>query len=194
MSYLLLLFFSCLVTLESSENRTAVTFEQAQTSKAFSNRTPLVSSGKILVMKDEIQLGEKITRPNANSDFTKAFSSRSIKDSKGRSLRDLKFNKTIFKYSCSYMIYSKSFVSLPEVLKNAVFKRIKDILLKDIAKEKSIKPIVLGMTISEVENIMGKPKEIISQSNSNENMLWIYSYDKKTTISGIYVEPQAMLF
>ena len=79
-------------------------------------------------MKDEIQLGEKITRPNANSDFTKAFSSRSIKDSKGRSLRDLKFNKTIFKHSCSYMIYSKSFVSLPEVLKNAVFKRIKDIL------------------------------------------------------------------
>ena len=57
MSYLLLLFFSCLVTLESSENRTAVTFEQAQTTKAFSNRTPLASSGKILVMKDEIQLG-----------------------------------------------------------------------------------------------------------------------------------------
>ena len=82
----------------------------------------------ILLMKDEIQLGEKITRPNANSDFTKAFSSRSIKDSKGRSLRDFKFNKTIFKYSCSYMIYSKSFVSLPEVLKNAVFKRINDIL------------------------------------------------------------------
>ena len=82
----------------------------------------------ILLMKDEIQLGERITRPNANSDFTKVFSSRSIKDSKGRSLRDLKFNKTIFKHSCSYMIYSKSFVSLPEVLKNAVFKRIKDIL------------------------------------------------------------------
>ena len=59
-------------------------------------------------------------------------------------------------------------------------KRIKDILLKDNAKEKSTKPIVLGMTISEVENIMGKPNEIISQSNSNENMLWIYSYDKKT--------------
>jgi len=57
MSYLLLLLFSCLVTLESSESRTAVTFEQAQTTKAFSNRTPLASSGKILVMKEEIQLG-----------------------------------------------------------------------------------------------------------------------------------------
>ena len=67
-------------------------------------------------------------------------------------------------------------------------KRIKDILLKDTAKEKSTKPIVLGMTISEVENIMGKPKEIISQSNSNENMLWIYSYDKKNTITLTFID------
>ena len=57
MSYYLLLLFSCLVTLETDENRTAVTFEQAQTTKAFSNKTPLVSSGKILVMKGETMLG-----------------------------------------------------------------------------------------------------------------------------------------
>ena len=67
-------------------------------------------------------------------------------------------------------------------------KRIKDILLKDNVKEKSTKPIVLGMTISEVENIMGKPNEIISQSNSNENMLWIYSYDKKNTITLTFID------
>ena len=57
MSYYLLLLFSCLVTLETSENRTAVTFEQAQTTKAFSKKTPLASSGKILVMKGETMLG-----------------------------------------------------------------------------------------------------------------------------------------
>ncbi len=67
-------------------------------------------------------------------------------------------------------------------------KRIKDILLKDNAKEKSTKPIVLGMTISEVENIMGEPNEIISQSDSNENMLWIYSYDKKNTITLTFID------
>ena len=66
-------------------------------------------------------------------------------------------------------------------------KRIKDILLKDTAKEKSTMPIVLGMTISEVENIMGRPNEIISQSNSNESMLWIYSYDKKNTITLTFI-------
>jgi len=57
MSYYLLLLFSCLVTLETDDNRTAVTFEQAQTTKSFSNKTPLVSSGKILVMKGETMLG-----------------------------------------------------------------------------------------------------------------------------------------
>ena len=57
MSYYLLLLFSCLVTLETDDNRTAVTFEQAQTTKAFSNKTPLASSGKILVMKGETMLG-----------------------------------------------------------------------------------------------------------------------------------------
>lgn len=67
-------------------------------------------------------------------------------------------------------------------------KRIKDLLLKDYAKEKSTKPIALGMTISEVENIMGKPNEIISQSNSNENMIWIYSYDKKSTITLTFID------
>ena len=81
-----------------------------------------------ILMRDEIKLGEKILNPNEESDFIRVFSERGIKDSKGRSLRDLKLKDTIFKYSCSYMIYSKSFVSLPDALKSAVFKRIKDIL------------------------------------------------------------------
>jgi len=57
MSYYLLLLFSCLITFESDEARTAVTFEQAETSKAFSNRTPLRSSGKIVVVKEDVVLG-----------------------------------------------------------------------------------------------------------------------------------------
>jgi S1-C subfamily serine protease len=57
MSYYLLLLFSCLVTFESDEARTAVTFEQADTAKAFSNRTPLRSSGKIVVVKEDVMLG-----------------------------------------------------------------------------------------------------------------------------------------
>ena len=35
---------------------------------------------------------------------------------------------------------------------------------------------------------MGKPKEVISKSNSNENMLWIYSYDKNNTVTLTFID------
>lgn len=57
MTYFLLLFFSCLITYNDGEGQTAVTFEQAETAKAFSSKTPLQSSGKIVVMKDGTPLG-----------------------------------------------------------------------------------------------------------------------------------------
>ena len=57
MAYFLLLFFSCLITFEGSEDRAAVTFEQAETAKSISCRTPLKSSGKLVVMKDMMMLG-----------------------------------------------------------------------------------------------------------------------------------------
>ena len=57
MAYLILLFFSCLITYEDGLDRTAVTFEQAESAKSFSSKTPLRSSGKILVMKDDTILG-----------------------------------------------------------------------------------------------------------------------------------------
>ena len=57
MSYYLLLLFSCLITYEGQEDRTAITFEQAETAKAISSQTPLKSSGKILVMQGGAVLG-----------------------------------------------------------------------------------------------------------------------------------------
>ena len=45
----LALIISCMVTIEDSTDRTAITFEQGETSKAFSVRTPLQSSAKIVV-------------------------------------------------------------------------------------------------------------------------------------------------
>ena len=57
MTYFLLLLISCLVTYNDGEGQTSVTFEQAETAKAFSSKTPLQSCGKILVMKEGIALG-----------------------------------------------------------------------------------------------------------------------------------------
>ena len=54
--------------------------------------------------------------------------------------------------------------------------RIKDILLKNSAK-KSTKPIVLGMTVSEVEKIMGSSPRKIEQIKIN--IFFIKDFDKK---------------
>ena len=55
--FYILFFLSCMITVEDTRDRTAITFEQAETSKAISCRTPLQSSGKILVMSKGTMLG-----------------------------------------------------------------------------------------------------------------------------------------
>ena len=42
------------------------------------------------------------------------------------------------------------------------------------------------MTVSDVENIMGKPSEIVSSGQQNENQLWIYNYENGDEISLIF--------
>ncbi len=48
------------------------------------------------------------------SRFAKEFASHGVRDAKGRSLRDFDLRTRIFRYPCSYLIYTESFDSLPE--------------------------------------------------------------------------------
>lgn len=57
MFYMFLFLFSCMITVEDSTDRTAVSFEQGETSKAMSVRTPLQSSGKLVVYDKNQMLG-----------------------------------------------------------------------------------------------------------------------------------------
>ena len=52
-------------------------------------------------------------RVGASSAFAKEFAARGPRDSKGRSLRDLDLTTRIFRYPCSYLVYSDSFAALP---------------------------------------------------------------------------------
>lgn len=63
-----------------------------------------------------------------NSSFAKEFSARGPRDRKGRSLRQFDLRTRIFKYPCSYLIYSDSFDSLPEPAKSYVYHRLLEIL------------------------------------------------------------------
>lgn len=80
----------------------------------FINEAPLFSSGSGSV--------------EGSSTFAKEFTARGIRDRKGRSLRDFDLQTRIFRYPCSYLIYSESFDTLPEPAKGYIYHRLLEIL------------------------------------------------------------------
>ena len=84
---------------------------------------------RYLLFANETSLGgldrERII---GNSPFARDFQSRGVRDSKGRTLRDLDLHARIFRYPCSYLIYSDAFDSLPEPAKGYVYHRLLQVL------------------------------------------------------------------
>ena len=70
------------------------------------------------------------------SRFATEFAARGPRDSKGRSLRDFDLKTRLFKYPCSYLIYSAAFDALPASVKERVYRRLWDVLSgKETGKE-----------------------------------------------------------
>ncbi|MGD0133646.1 MAG: hypothetical protein ABSE57_16460 [Bryobacteraceae bacterium] len=63
-----------------------------------------------------------------DSTFAQEFAARGPRDSQGRSLRDFDLRTRIFKYPCSYLIYSKAFDDIPEPAKGYVYHRLLEVL------------------------------------------------------------------
>ena len=61
------------------------------------------------------------------SDFTRMFSG-GPRDRRGRSLRELDLQTRLFKYRCSYMIYSPAFDALPAAARTAVLARLRELI------------------------------------------------------------------
>jgi hypothetical protein len=70
-----------------------------------------------------------LTAPvKGTSGFAEEFAQKGPKDHQGRSLRDLDLNRRLFKYPCSYLIYSPCFDALPGPVKDYVYGRLHDVL------------------------------------------------------------------
>ncbi len=78
-----------------------------------------------LLLVDEARLTEPI---RGTSDYANTFSQRGPRDQQGRSLRDLDLQRRLFKYPCSYLIYSSAFDGLPAEMKEYVWQRLWDVL------------------------------------------------------------------
>jgi hypothetical protein len=62
------------------------------------------------------------------SGYAEWFSSQGPRDPQGRSLREFDLTRRLFKYPCSYLIYSEAFDALPPTAKRAVYARLYDVL------------------------------------------------------------------
>jgi hypothetical protein len=58
------------------------------------------------------------------SGFAKEFAARGLRDKQGRSLRDLDLRQKLFRYPCSYLIYSDAFDALPQQALDQVYRRL----------------------------------------------------------------------
>lgn len=81
-----------------------------------------------LLLSREAPLTEPI---RGTSGFAEAFSQQGPRDGQGRSLRDLDLTVRLFKYPCSYLIYSRVFDELPPPMRDYVWQRLWNVLNQD---------------------------------------------------------------
>jgi len=62
------------------------------------------------------------------SGFTEEFAVRGPHDHLGRSLYELDLKQRLFKYPCSYLIYSKAFDNLPPLVSREVYQGLWNVL------------------------------------------------------------------
>jgi hypothetical protein len=114
-----------LITLTNYKTRLAL---YSQTSPSQFQR-PAEQLLRYLLFSNEATLpGDGHQTVGASSVFAKEFAARGARDAKGRSLRDFDLHSRIFRYPCSYLIYSESFDALPDPAKVYVYHRLLEVL------------------------------------------------------------------
>lgn len=134
-----------LITRAGFLTRTAL-YEQAELDKALGRDTKgltdstvsrIKNAGEPLVRYMLFSEETALTEPlRGDTTFATDFVKRGPVDAKGRSLRDFDMRTRMFKYPCSYLIYSAAFDALPSEVKESVYHRLWDVLTgKDTGKE-----------------------------------------------------------
>lgn len=98
-------------------------FESESTERRFASAAESVVRG--LLFCEEARLTDTV---EGTSGFAIEFSARGPLDSHGRSLRQFDLRTRLFRYPCSFLIYSDSFAALPSGVKTRVWKRLNEIL------------------------------------------------------------------
>jgi hypothetical protein len=121
-----------LITAAGYEARVTLFEENARASDPTSRQNTLrrVKSAteplvRALLFADEVPLAGTV---RGTSSFAADFEGRGVRDTSGRSLRELDLERRLFTYPLSYLIYSESFNALPDIVKAYVYRRVDEVL------------------------------------------------------------------
>ena len=78
-----------------------------------------------MLFTNEVRLDGPVA---GNTSFADDFAARGPFDSEGRSLRQFDLRSRIFKYPCSYLIYSETFDAIPQPAKEYIYRRLFEVL------------------------------------------------------------------
>lgn len=133
-----------LITRASFETRRALAYEadlnralgEPESNRLESTTRRIASAGEKLV-EGLLFVGEpRLTAPmSGTSSFSETFPQGGPHDPEGRSLRQLDLQTRLFRYPCSYLVYSQAFDALPEEMKEYVWRRLWEILAAEDASE-----------------------------------------------------------
>ncbi len=121
------------ITLANFETRKAIEIDQS--GEATQQRIAEVGDKLVeyLLYCDEAALHATV---KGTSGFAEEFAQRGPMDSQGRSLRQFDLQSRLFRYPCSYLIYSSSFDSLPSPIANYVRDRVLKILRSEDSSDR----------------------------------------------------------
>jgi hypothetical protein len=80
---------------------------------------------KYMLFSDEALLDAPV---KGGASFAKEFEARGPRDRRNRSLRDLDLTRRMFRYPCSFLIYSDQFDALPSIVRDRLYRRLWEVL------------------------------------------------------------------
>jgi hypothetical protein len=95
--------------------------------------------------------------------YAEWFAAQGPRDGKGRSLREFDLTRRLFKYPCSYLIYSEAFDALPANAKRAVYMRLWDVLSGKATLGRGQRPIAQADRLAILE-ILRETKSDLPES------------------------------
>lgn len=120
---------------------------------------------RAMLFTDESRLEAPV---RGTSSFATEFAARGPKDATGRSLRDLDLNHRLFRYPCSYLIYSEDFDALPEPALDYFYRRLWEILNGNNTDHDN-NDVFISLTKSDRKAILS----ILQQTKANLPDYWV---------------------